>query len=70
MKESPKTVENFKIKSLKFMRKITKSNTIIFNINIFRAAENKRKNLIELKDEFKRKHKRNINASIMRDLFV
>ena len=52
------------------MRKITKSNTIIFNINIFRAAENKRKVLIELKDEFIRKHKRNLNASIIKHMFV
>ena len=52
------------------MRKITKSNTIIFNINIFRAAENKRKSLIEFKDEFKRKHKRNINASIMKHIVM
>ena len=52
------------------MRKIMKSITIIYNINIFRAAENKGKSIIELKDEFKRKNKRNLNASIMKHMFV
>ena len=33
-------------------------------------AKNKRNVLIELKDEFKRKQKRNINADIMRDLII
>ena len=33
-------------------------------------AKNKGNFLIELKDEFKRKQKRNINADIMRDLII